>query len=276
MAAERGLPRQAAGALLRMVRMVARAVLPVVLVLCGGIAFAMAETSDRDRPETGSPHAAEAAQQAARSAMVEQQIRARGIAEPEVLAAMEQVPRHLFVAPAERAEAYEDRPLSIGYGQTISQPFIVALMTSLANLRPDGRVLEIGTGSGYQAAVLSRVAGQVYSIEIVAPLAQFAQRTLASLGYDNVHVRVGDGYRGWPEAGPFDAIVVTAAPLEIPAPLLDQLKPGGRMVLPVGDVMQYLQVLTKRADGGYDRATVAPVRFVPMTGEAQRHRPPAQ
>jgi protein-L-isoaspartate(D-aspartate) O-methyltransferase len=233
------------------------------LLISGGIASAMAATSNRESPE-----------QAARSAMVEQQIRARGITRPEVLAAMEEVPRHLFVAAGERWEAYEDHPLPIGYGQTISQPYIVALMTALAGVGPEARVLEVGTGSGYQAAVLSRVAAEVYSIEIVEPLAQLARRTLASLGFDNIHVRVGDGYRGWPEAAPFDAILVTAAPAEIPAPLLDQLKPGGRMVLPLGATVQDLLVLTKRSDGGFDRTTVLPVRFVPMTGEAQHHRPP--
>jgi protein-L-isoaspartate(D-aspartate) O-methyltransferase len=253
----------------------AAAVLGCWLMLGGGIAFAMGGNADDDRPASGASRAESGAELAVRRAMVEQQIRARGIANPEVLAAMEEVPRHLFVAAGERMEAYEDRPLPIGHGQTISQPYVVALMTALAGLRPDARVLEIGTGSGYQAAVLSRIAAQVYTVEIVEPLAELARRTLAGLGYDNVHVRVGDGYRGWPEAAPFDAIVVTAAPTEIPAPLVEQLKPGGRMVLPVGDHVQDLLVLTKRPDGGYDRSTVIPVRFVPMTGEAQRHRPPS-
>jgi protein-L-isoaspartate(D-aspartate) O-methyltransferase len=211
-----------------------------------------------------------------RQRMVEQQIRSRGVTSPQVLAAMEQVPRHLFVPNGERGQAYEDHPLPIGGGQTISQPYIVALMTALLGLPPQARVLEIGTGSGYQAAVLSRVAAQVYSVEIVAELGARARQTLSRLGYENVQVRIGDGYRGWPEAAPFDGILLTAAPHAVPPPLIAQLKPGGRMVLPVGDVAQYLLVLTKRADGGYDRATVAPVRFVPMTGEAQRHRPPAQ
>ena len=211
----------------------------------------------------------------ARRRMVEEQIRVRGVVDPDVLAAMAAVLRHRFVPEDERSQAYADRPLPIGSGQTISQPYIVALMTSLLGLKPGARVLEIGTGSGYQAAVLSRVAGEVYTIEILKPLAERARRTLAELGYRNVHVRVGDGYKGWPEAAPFDAIVVTAAPPSIPDPLLKQLKAGGKMVIPVGnrDAIQNLLVLTKRADGGADRASVLPVRFVPMTGEAQRREP---
>jgi protein-L-isoaspartate(D-aspartate) O-methyltransferase len=208
---------------------------------------------------------------AARHEMTEQ-IRARGVTDTAVLAAMESVPRHLFVPLSERGEAYADRPLPIGDGQTISQPYMVALMTSLLELRPGSRVLEIGTGSGYQAAILSRVAGEVYSMEIRKPLADRARRTLADLGCRNVHVRTGDGYKGWRDASPFDGIIVTAAPPSIPDPLLQQLKVGGRLVIPVGgrDALQNLLVLTKRADGGFDRSSVMPVRFVPMTGEAER------
>jgi len=207
-----------------------------------------------------------------RRQMVEQQIRGRDIREPAVLSAMEQVPRHLFVPEAERPEAYQDNPLPIGRGQTISQPYIVALMTSLLALDRDSKVLEIGTGSGYHAAVLSRVAGEVYTMEIVPALGEKARRTLARLGYDNVHVRIGDGYKGWREEAPFDAILLTAAPPQVPRPLLAQLKPGGRMVVPVGEYWQDLLVLTKRADGSIERRTVMPVRFVPMTGEAQGRR----
>ena len=208
----------------------------------------------------------------ARRLMVESQIRPRGVTDPAVLAALETVPRHLFVPPGERGQAYSDRPLPIGAGQTISQPYIVGLMTSLLELKPGARVLEVGTGSGYQAAVLSRVAGEVYTIEILRPLAERARHTLADLGYRNVHTRVGDGFQGWPEAAPFDGIIVTAAPPAVPEPLLRQLKVGGRLVIPVGgrDSLQNLLVLTKRPDGGFDRASVLPVRFVPMTGEAQR------
>jgi protein-L-isoaspartate(D-aspartate) O-methyltransferase len=208
---------------------------------------------------------------AARHRMVEQ-IRARGVTDTAVLAALAAVPRHLFVPEAQRAKAYADSPLPIGAGQTISQPYMVALMTSLLELRPGERVLEIGTGSGYQAAVLSRVAAEVYSIEIRQPLADRARRTLADLGCRNVHLRVGDGFQGWPEEAPFDGIIVTAAPPSIPDPLLRQLKVGGRLVIPVGSQgsLQSLQVLIKRPDGGFDRSNVMPVFFVPMTGEAQR------
>jgi protein-L-isoaspartate(D-aspartate) O-methyltransferase len=204
--------------------------------------------------------------------MVEEQVRARDVKDPAVLAAMEEVPRHLFVPEAERGEAYADHPLPIGAGQTISQPYVVALMTQLLGLGKGAKVLEIGTGSGYQAAVLSRLASAVYSLEIVPSLGEAAGRTLARLGYGNVHVRIGDGYKGWPEEAPFDAIVLTAAPPSIPEPLLAQLKTGGRMVLPVGTVWQELLVLTKRADGTFETRDVLPVRFVPMTGEAQGRR----
>lgn len=208
----------------------------------------------------------------ARRRMVEEQIRSRGVTAPRVLAAMETVPRHLFVPDAERGNAYADRPLPIGARQTISQPYIVALMTSLLDVQPGDRILEVGTGSGYQAAVLSRLARKVYSVEILEPLANRARRTLSVVGYNNVHVRVGDGYKGWPEEAPFDGIIVTAAAPRVPEPLLRQLKPGGRLVIPVGEGYQDLEVLTKRADGGFDRTKVLPVRFVPMTGEAQRER----
>jgi len=207
-----------------------------------------------------------------RQKMVAEQIRARGVTDPAVLAAVAAVPRHLFVPGGERGGAYDDRPLPIGSGQTISQPYIVALMTSLLEIRPGDRVLEVGTGSGYQAAVLSRLAGEVYSVEILKPLAERARRTLAGLGYRNVHLRVGDGYEGWPDAAPFDGIIVTAAPAQIPKPLLRQLKVGGKLVIPVGGTFQDLVVLTRRQDGGFDRSNVLPVRFVPMTGEAQRRK----
>jgi protein-L-isoaspartate(D-aspartate) O-methyltransferase len=207
---------------------------------------------------------------AARARMVKEQVQRRGVKAPAVLAAMERVPRHLFVPEEDRAGSYGDHPLPIGSGQTISQPYIVALMTELLGVGPGDRVLEIGTGSGYQAAVLSRVVAEVYTIEIVEPLGERARRTLADLGYGNVHVRVGDGYKGWPDKAPFDAILVTAAPPRIPEPLLAQLKPGGKMVLPVGSFHQDLLVLTKRADGSIERREVLPVRFVPMTGEAQK------
>lgn len=201
--------------------------------------------------------------------MVAEQIRGRGLDDPRILAAMEAVPRHLFVPDAYRDEAYGDHPLPIGYGQTISQPYVVALMSELLELEPGDRVLEIGTGSAYHAAVLSHLAEEVYTIEIVDELAHRAEDTLEELGYDNVHVRSGDGYRGWPEAAPFDAVLLTAAPREIPAPLLDQLAVGGRLVAPVGDRLQRLQVITRTEDGSVTELR-DPVRFVPMTGEAEK------
>ncbi len=182
--------------------------------------------------------------------MVRDQIAARGVREPRVLDAMRRVPRHLFVPEALRAAAYEDSPLPIGHGQTISQPFIVAWMTEALQVTPQSRVLEIGTGSGYQAAVLSLVVADVYTIEIVAPLAESARHTLESLGYTNVHAMVGDGYAGWPEHAPFDAVIVTAAPDQVPQPLIDQLRVGGRLVVPVGGgPAQQMTVITRRADG---------------------------
>jgi protein-L-isoaspartate(D-aspartate) O-methyltransferase len=210
--------------------------------------------------------------QQAREAMVATQIEARGVTDPGVLAAMRRVPRDQFVPEELRGRAYDDRPLPIGENQTISQPYIVAVMTELAGVKRGSRVLEVGTGSGYQAAVLADLGADVYTIEIVAPLARRAARTLAALGYRAVKVRIGDGYRGWPEAAPFDAVLVTAAPPEVPDPLRQQLKVGGRLVVPVGELDQELKVITRNASGFTER-TVIPVRFVPMTGEAQGRQP---
>lgn len=204
----------------------------------------------------------------ARERMVATYVEPR-VRDPRVLDAMRRVPRHLFVPEPVRDSAYADRPLPIGHGQTISQPYVVAFMTELARLSPEARVLEIGTGSGYQAAVLAGLAREVYTIEIVEPLAAEARERLGRLGIRNVTVRAGDGYRGWPEEAPFDAIVLTAAPPEIPAPLLAQLAPGGRLVAPVGSGWQEL-VVVERTAAGLVRRSVAPVRFVPMTGEAGR------
>lgn len=198
-----------------------------------------------------------------RNEMVREQIQARGISDTRVLQALRDVKRHLFV-PAESAEdAYEDYPLPIGEGQTISQPYIVALMTELLELKAEDRVLEIGTGSGYQSAILSRLAREVYSIEIVPSLGETARKRLDLLGYDNVQVRVGDGYQGWPEKAPFDTIIVTAAPPEIPQALVDQLAEGGRMVVPVGTNYQELMRLDKK-DGRVTKRVITAVRFVPM------------
>jgi protein-L-isoaspartate(D-aspartate) O-methyltransferase len=205
---------------------------------------------------------------AARARMVEEQIEARGIAAPRVLEAMRKVPRQEFVPESQRSRAYDDGPLPIGEGQTISQPYIVALMTELAAPGPGAKVLEVGTGSGYQAAVLAACGAEVWSIEIVDPLARRAERDLARLGFDRVHVRSGDGYRGWPEAAPFDAILVTAAAPRVPEALLAQLRVGGRLVIPVGETgaLQSLEV-HEREEAGFTVRHVTPVRFVPMTGE---------
>jgi len=200
--------------------------------------------------------------------MVQDQLesRSRGITNERVLNAMRRVPRHEFVPVDQREFAYEDRPLPIGYGQTISQPYIVAFMSERLAPRPEDRVLEVGTGSGYQAAVLSELVGEVYSIEIIEGLAERAASDLERLGYTNVHVRAGDGYRGWPEAGPFDAVIVTCAPESVPQPLVEQLAEGGRMIIPVGPTWDQQLILLRKADGGLERESVLPVRFVPMTG----------
>ena len=187
---------------------------------------------------------------------------------PAVMAAMTKVPRHRFVPADQVPYAYANRPLAIGHGQTISQPYIVALMTDLIDPRADQRVLEIGTGSGYQAAVLAELVAQVHSIEIIAPLAAEATARLKALGYANIQTRAGDGYYGWEEAGPFDAILVTAAASHVPPPLIRQLKPGGRMVIPVGAhfMAQYLLLVEKTAEGQVSTRQILPVSFVPLTG----------
>jgi protein-L-isoaspartate(D-aspartate) O-methyltransferase len=208
---------------------------------------------------------------ALRETMVAEQIEARGITDAATLAAMRAVPRHEFVPSARLADAYGDFPLPIGHGATISQPYIVALMTQLAAPRPGLRVLEIGTGSGYQAAVLAAAGCRVWSVEIVSALAQEARERLIRLGYAAIEVRTGDGWLGWPEAAPFDAVLVTAAGDSVPGPLLEQLAPGGRLVMPVSetDSVQVLMVVEKAADGTLTERRIAPVRFVPL----QRGRP---
>jgi protein-L-isoaspartate(D-aspartate) O-methyltransferase len=185
---------------------------------------------------------------------------------PAVRSALGKVERHRLVPPAQAGAAYRNHPLPIGAGQTISQPYIVALSTDLLNPKPGDVVLDVGTGSGYQAAVLAEIVSQVYSIELVESLGKTAAARLAEMGYRNIEVKIGDGYAGWPEKGPFDGIVVTAAALHVPPALVDQLKPGGRMVIPVGGSgdIQFLKVVVKRADGGYDERKVLPVRFVPL------------
>jgi len=207
---------------------------------------------------------------AARGRMVDMQLRTRDITDAGVLRVMGSVPREQF-APADMQDrAYADYPLPIGWGQTISQPYIVALMTQLARPSPESRVLEIGVGSGYQTAVLAALCGEVYGLEILQPLADAARARLSSLGIANVTIRCGDGYRGWPEHAPFDIILVAAAPERVPRPLLDQLAAGGRLVIPVGGIDQDLLLIEKGAQGTLRRRNVIPVQFVPMTGEAEK------
>jgi protein-L-isoaspartate(D-aspartate) O-methyltransferase len=214
------------------------------------------------------PTAADLAAQ--RQRMVEQQLKPRGIKEERVLAAMAKVPREEFVPADARPTAYEDGPLPIGYDQTISQPYVVAFMTEQLRPKQSDRVLEIGSGSGYQAAILAELVGDVYTIEIVEPLAKSAEATLQRLGYNNVHIKVGDGYKGWPEEAPFDAIIVTCAPEKVPQPLVDQLKDGGRMVIPVGERFAQQLYLLEKKNGQLKESVTLPVRFVPMLREGQK------
>src|SRR6266496_3195722 len=204
--------------------------------------------------------------------MIQQQVKARGVGDPRVLAAMSKVRRDEFVPPDVKASSYTDQPLPIGYGQTISQPYIVAFMTEQLRLSNNDRVLEIGTGSGYQAAILAELAAEVYTIEIIEPLAKTAEATLQRLGYKNVHVKVGDGYSGWPEHAPFDAIIVTCAPNHVPQQLTNQLKDGGRMIIPVGERFAQELYLLEKKDGRLRESAVLPVRFVPMAGEAMKSK----
>ena len=228
-----------------------------ILITCVGVALRglrARETQVADFP-------------AQRERMVKEQIVMRGVVEERVLAAMRKVPREEFVPAEFRAESYTDRPLPIGYDQTISQPFIVAFMTEELRPQPTDRVLEIGTGSGYQAAILAELVAEVYSIEIIEPLTKNAEATLQRLGYKNVHVKPGDGYKGWPEHAPFDSIIVTCAPERVPQPLIDQLKEGGRMIIPVGAKFAQELYLLEKKNGRLEQSAVLPVRFVPMAGE---------
>lgn len=204
---------------------------------------------------------------AKREQMVKNQIEARGINNPKVLSAMRKVERHLFVPPGQVNAAYGDHPLPIGYDQTISQPYIVAFMTDVLDVKRDTKVLEIGTGSGYQAAILGELCDSVFTIEIVKPLGEKAQSLLKSLGYTNVFVKIGDGYKGWPEYAPFDAIIVTCSPSHVPQPLIDQLAEGGRMIIPVGRTFNQELVLMEKKKGKLKQQAVLPVRFVPMVNE---------
>jgi len=230
------------------------------------------DSNDKELLRLDHKHPAFAERIEERGKMVAWQIQARDINDPNVLKAMRIVPRHAFVRFSEQRYAYADHPLPIGFDQTISQPYIVAFMTEALKLRPDSKVLEIGTGSGYQAAVCAEIAKEVYTIEIVEGLAKRAEKCLKELGYPNVFVRFGDGFFGWPDVAPFDAIIGTAAAGRIPEPLLEQLKPGGRMILPYGRPwdFQYLVLITKDEKGKISKSNVMPVRFVPMTGEVQK------
>jgi protein-L-isoaspartate(D-aspartate) O-methyltransferase len=249
-----------------------RIALPVCLLLtfCAGVTYVSSREPQERRAQTAATRAANEYRRERRR-MVDEQIRARGITRGSVLQALEKVPRHLFVPEQLRHLAYADRPLPIGLEQTISQPAIVAYMTEAADISKKEKVLEIGTGSGYQAAILGEVAREVYTIEIIPELAERSRLVLAELGYGNVFVRAGNGYLGWPEQAPFDAIVVTAAPEEIPQALIDQLAVGGKMVIPVGAGDQEMVIVEKSRKGVTKRKTI-PVRFVPMTGKpAQRN-----
>jgi protein-L-isoaspartate(D-aspartate) O-methyltransferase len=222
-------------------------------------------TACHKQPASSSEFAAE------RQNMVEQQLKPRGIRDERVIAAMAKVPREEFVAENVRGRSYADSALPIGHDQTISQPYIVAFMTEQLRPKPTDRVLEVGTGSGYQAAVLAELVKDVYTIDIVEPLAKEASARLARLGYNNVHVKVGDGYQGWSEVAPFDAIIVTCAPDKVPQPLIQQLKDGGRMIVPVGTTMMDQQLyLLEKKNGELAQTAILPVRFVPMVGEAAK------
>ncbi|HEV3392113.1 MAG TPA: protein-L-isoaspartate(D-aspartate) O-methyltransferase [Chthoniobacterales bacterium] len=222
-------------------------------------------TACHKQPASSSEFAAE------RQNMVERQLKPRGIRDERVIAAMAKVPREEFVAENVRGQSYADSALPIGHDQTISQPYIVAFMTEQLRPKPTDRVLEVGTGSGYQAAVLAELVKDVYTIDIVEPLAKEASARLARLGYNNVHVKVGDGYQGWSEVAPFDAIIVTCAPDKVPQPLIQQLKDGGRMIVPVGTTMMDQQLyLLEKKNGELAQTAILPVRFVPMVGEAAK------
>jgi protein-L-isoaspartate(D-aspartate) O-methyltransferase len=225
---------------------------------------ALAATGCDQRAPTAADFAAQ------RRRMVEQQLKPRGIKDKRVLAAMAKVRREEFVPVDARADTYADRALPIGYDQTISQPYIVAFMTEQLRPRPGDRVLEIGSGSGYQAAILAELVANVYTIDIVEPLAKNAEATIKRLGYKNVHIKVGDGYKGWPEGAPFDAVIVTCAPEKVPQPLVDQLKEGGRMVIPVGERFAQQLYLLEKKNGQLKESVTLPVRFVPMLGDPQQ------
>ena len=245
----------------------ARISAPIALA-CSSLLGLLAWTSSCNRDGTASAPLNDPNRKTERDRMVDEHIIPHGIKDRAVLAAMRHVPRHRFVPPSYSASAYTDGPLPIGHGQTISQPSLVAMMTEALTLKKTDKVLEVGTGSGYQAAILAELAGTVLTIEIVEPLARQAEHTLAELGYRNIRVRVGDGYKGWPEEAPFDAIIVTAAPDHVPQPLLDQLAIGGCLILPVGRFFQTLEFY-RRTHEGFEQKTLSYVRFVPLVREGE-------
>ena len=242
-----------------------RLFLAFFLVVCSWLAG----LACADGKSTQKEYNKEAGFEQKRNEMVDHQLRLYEVSDPKVLAVMRKVKRHLFVAPELEPEAYDDTPLPIGHGQTISQPFIVAYMTEALNLKKEDRVLEIGAGSGYQAAILAELAKEVYTVEIIKELAETADKRLKEQGYQNIHVKYGNGYEGWAEFAPYDAIVITAAPDEVPGKLLDQLALGGRMIAPIGSFSQDLYLYTK-TDKGVEKKKLLPVRFVPMV---ERERP---
>jgi protein-L-isoaspartate(D-aspartate) O-methyltransferase len=250
--------------------MSARQLVPILIVVSlGSAAWGWAQDSGSTPQRWLTEKSGQGNYAASAGAMVERQLRSRGIVDPRTLQAMTKVPREKFVPKELRNSAYDDRPLPIGYGQTISQPFIVGFMTQQLRPKPTDRVLEIGTGSGYQAAVLGELVAEVYTIEIVRPLAQQSEVLLRELGYKNVHVKAGDGYKGWPEHAPFDAIIVTAAPDHVPQPLVDQLKEGGRMIIPVGKTYAQRLFLLEKRDGQVKQTADIPVKFVPLTRDPE-------
>ena len=238
----------------------------IILVVTFGLHSSCSQQDERERLRRETE---EKEYSILRNNMVEKQIIGRGIQDPRVIEAMRKVPRHLFVPESGKKFAYSDRPLAIGYGQFISRPYIIALMTEALKLEGGEKVLEIGTGSGYQSAIMAEIVEEVYSIEIINELANQAKQRLDELGHENIHIKVADGYHGWKEFALFDDILVTAAPDHIPLPLLEQLKVGGQMIIPVGELFQELILLTKTSEG-YQEQRIIPVKFEPMTGEAEK------
>ena len=238
----------------------------IILIVTFGLGVSCTQQDERERLRRETE---EKEYSILRNNMVEKQIIGRAIQDPRVIEAMRKVPRHLFVPESEKRFAYSDRPLAIGYGQFISRPYVIAFMTEALGLNSGERVLEIGTGSGFQSAILAEIVKEVYSVEIIEDLANQAKQRLDKLGCENIHIKVADGYHGWGEFAPFDDILVTAAPDHIPLPLLEQLKVGGKMIIPVGEFFQELILLTKTPEG-YQEQRIVPVKFEPMTGEAEK------